>query len=218
MERSLELSVTDERNLQVLAAELQILEKCLRFAVGGFRASIGSERRPPVRIALNALSNFVGNVFSLDQDLRQPLNELLYGLHDLDHGQIVPLLAQAKVNHRPKGALSINLFRAVAAALMDLYLQAGMSRKGAAGHAAIKLNELGYRDENDQRIDAKNVARWRDELKSPLDKGAAAVPRYHFILEWLRFSHPNEPDKAAEFLLGALPDMIAPSIPKNLSS
>jgi hypothetical protein len=201
-----------------LSVELQTLEKCLRFAVDAFRATAGSERRVPVRIALNALSNFVGNVFSLDQDLRLPLNELLYGLHDLDHGQIVAVLQPAKVSHRPKSALRTDVMRAGAAALMDLYRQAGMARKQAAMHAAIKLNELGYRDEKDQRIDAKNVERWRDELKSPQDKSDEAAGRYQFILEWLKFSHPAKPGEAAEFLLGALPDLSAPSIPKKHSS
>jgi hypothetical protein len=211
----MELNGSAERNLVALVAELLTLKKNLQFAADAFRASTGGERRPPVRVAVHALSNFVGNVFSLDQDLRLPINELFYGLHDLDQGQVRPLLAQAKVNHRPKGGLSINFFRAGAAALMDLYLQAGMARKGAAGHAAIKLNKLGYRDENDQRIDAKNVERWRDELKSPRDKSDLAAVRYNALLAWLKSGHPGKPEKAAEFLLGAFPEMIGPSIPKN---
>jgi len=214
----MELSATAERNLEALAGELEGLSKILRFAADQFRARPADERRPAVRIALYALSNFVGNVFSLDQDLRQPLNELLYGLNDLDHGQVVPLLKSAKVSHRAKGALSTGFLRAGAAALMDLHQQAGMPRKQAAQHAATKLNEHGYRDDKGGRVAAKEVERWRDEMKSPQDKGDLAVERYKFVLEWLKSSHPDEPKKAAEFLLDALLDLISPSIPKNFQS
>jgi hypothetical protein len=210
----MELSATGERNLEALAAELQTLETSLRLATDAFCASTGSERRCAVRAALNVLSNFVGNVFSLDQDLRLPLNQLLYELHDLDHGQVGPLLKRSEVSHRAKKPLASGFLRASAAALMDLYQQDNVPRDQAARRAAIKLNERGYRDDKGRRITAKEVERWRDELKSPRDKGDAAVVRYNCVLEWLKSSHPGKPDAAAEFLLDALPDGIAPSIPK----
>jgi hypothetical protein len=214
----MELSEAAEQNLTALEGELQTLKRCLRFATIGFRASAGSERRTAVRIALNAVSSFVDNVFSLDQELRQPLNELLYGLDDLDRGQVIQLLKPNKTSHRAKKSLSAGHLRAAAAALMDLYQQAGMARETAARQAALKLNGAGYRDDKGQSVAAKQVKRWRDDLKAPLDKNDDAVRKYNVALSFLESTHPGDPDSAARFLLDALPDAIAPTIPQKAVS
>jgi hypothetical protein len=214
----MELSVSAERNLEALAGQLQLLSHWLRYSADKFRASPENERRHAVGVAVKVLSEFVGNVFFLDQDLRQPINALLYALHDLDHGQVGPLLRPSKVGHRAKKPYETGLFRADAAALMDLYRQAGMARKQAAMHAAVKLNELGYRDDKGRRITAKKVERWRDELKSPQDLGDAGVGRYKLSLDLLKGNRPGDLEKAAKSLLDFVPDMIAPSIPRKPTS
>ena len=212
---SIELSPVGERNLDLLANELQTLSKRLHFAVACFRRSAEGERRPSVRIAVNALSEFVGNVFSLDQDLRLPLNQLLYGLDDLDRGQVVPLLEPTKVRHRAKRSLATGHLRAEGAALMDIYQQGGMARDNAARKAATMLNSAGYRDEREQRITGKNVVRWRDDLKARQRENADDVRRYNTILSWLKLERPNEAEAVAKFLLDALPDLAAPTISKE---
>lgn len=200
---------------QALATDLRELALRLRVASNGFQASAENKRRPAVRIALSALSEFVSNAFALDQELCLPLNQLLYGLEDLDGGPPGLLLKPTKVSHRAKKPLAIRLFRAMAAALMDIYQQADVPRKVAASRAANKLNGLGYRDEKGQRIAPKNIERWRDELKAPMGKSDLAVDRYRFMLEILNSKHPNEPESAAEFLLDVLPGIAARSIPRK---
>jgi hypothetical protein len=209
------LSSVGERNLTALACELETLSKRLRFAVEKFRTRSESERRPAVRIAVNALSEFVGNVFSLDQDLRLPLNQLLYGLDDLDRGQVIPMFEPTKVRHRARRSLTTGHLRAGGAALMDIYQQGGIARDNAAGKAAIKLNGAGYRDEKGQRITGKNVVRWRDDLRARQSENADDVRRYNTILSLFKIEHPKEAETAAQFLLDALPDLVAPTIPRN---
>jgi len=202
-------------SLPALTAELVKLHHKLQFATNKYRGSGGDGRRPAVRIALNALSDFLGNVYALDQDLRLPINELLYAIDDLDRGKVLELVEPAKVDHRPPNPLSNGLFRATAAALMEVYKLDKMPRKQAAAHAARKLNKLGYRSENGQRITAKEVENWRDLMKERQGKNDIAADRYATILSELKSKYPKEPKKAAQFLLGVLPDMIPPTIPAN---
>jgi hypothetical protein len=211
----MELSETAERSIAALAGQLQMLSHSLRCSVKEFRASPENERRHAIGVAVKALSEFIGNVFALDQDLHQPLDALLYALDDLDHGQVGPLLQRSEIDHRAKKPLSESLFRADAAALMDFYRQDGMPRKQAAMHTVSKLNELGYRVNGDRRIAAKEVERWRDELKSPRDASDPAACRYNFVLEQLKAKYPSGPEMAAKILSDILPDMFAPSIPKK---
>lgn len=202
-------------SLPDLTPELVRLHHKLQFATKEFRSRAGNERRPAVRIVLNALSDFLGNVYALDQDLRLPINELLYAIDDLDRGKVVALLKPAKVDHRPPNPLSNGLLRADAAALMDIYQQDKMTREQAASQAAFKLNELGYRNENGQRIAAKEIENWRDQMKERQGKEDIAAAQYAKLLSELKSKYPNEPKKAAQFLLDVLPDMIPPTIPAN---
>jgi hypothetical protein len=205
----------DANRQQVLTAELLKLSALLRQATDGFQAGNSEMRRPAVRIALGGLSEFVGNVFALDQELRLPLNHLLYGLHDLDHGQSGSLLKRTKVRHRSKGPLSVRLFHAMAAALMDVYQQAKPPRESAAIRAAHKLNELGYRDEKGQHIAAKSVNRWRNELNAVRGKGDLAADRYKYLKKMLKSKYPDRPEKAAQFLLDVLPGIATRTIPRK---
>jgi hypothetical protein len=206
----------DEKyNTQTLAVDLRQLSLQLQLASKGFQVSAESKRRPAVRVALSALSNFVSNVFAPDQELCLPLNQLLFELQDLDGGPPGSLLKPTKISHRAKTPLAIRLFRAMAAALMDIYQQADVPRKVAASRAANKLNELGYRDERGQRIVPKKVESWRDELKAAKGKGDFAVDRYKFMLEIVKSKYPNEPETAAQFLLDALPGIAARTIQRK---
>jgi hypothetical protein len=215
---SVELSPIAERNFLALESELQTLSKRLRFAAGHFQTNAETERRQAVRVALYALSDFVGNVFSREQELRLPLNELFYGLHDLDRGQVVGVLKPTKVKHRAKRSLTAGILRAGGAALMDIYQQGGVARDEAARKAAIMLNGVGYRDERGQRITGKTVEHWRDDLKSRPRESADDVRRYTAILGFWKVGRPSEVESVAQSLLDALPAWVAPTIPKNPTS
>lgn len=197
-----------------LIAELHALSTRLQVASEQFQM-MPVKRRAAAGSALAALSEFVGNVFPIDQELRLPLNHLLYGLYDLDQGQREALLRPRTVKHRPKLALVHRLFRANASVLMDVLVQQGISRGRAAGAAAKKLNELGYRDNQGQRLQAKSIVAWRNEVKAGDVSKDPAVQRYRFILKLLDSKHPGAPDEAERVLLGALPGLAVREIPKK---
>jgi len=206
-------------SLRNWTAELVKLHHLLQFASNDFRNKSGADRRPGIRVVLHGLSEFVGNVFPIDQGFSVPLNELRYALYDLDRGKVVGLLDPSKVGHRPPDPVAKALFIASAAALMNLYQHMGMSRELAARQTATKLNELGYRDEAGDRITAKRVENWRDRMKEREgEKNDIAAGRYAALVSDLMMKQPSEAEKAAECLLAALPEMIPPGIPTNPSS
>lgn len=197
-----------------LIAELHALSARLQVASEQFQ-TIPVKRRAAAGNALGALSEFVGNVFPIDQELRLPLNHLLYGLYDLDQGQCEALLRPRTVKHRPKLALVRRLFRACASALMDVLIQQGISRGRAASAAARKLNGLGYRDDQGQRLQGKSIVAWRNEVKAGDVSKDPAVQRYRCILELLDSKHPSAPVEAERALLGALPGLAVREILKK---
>jgi hypothetical protein len=200
-----------------LIAELHALSARLQVASEQFQI-MPAKRRAAAGNALGALSEFVGNVFPIDQELRLPLNHLLYGLYDLDHGVCEALLRPRAIKHRPKLALVHRLFRACAAALMDILIQQGIARGRAASATAKKLNELGYRDDQGQRLQAKSIVAWRNDVKAGDVSKDPAVQRYRYILELLDSKHPGAPVEAERALLGALPGLAVREILKKTPS
>ena len=82
-----------------------------------------------------------------------PLNELLYGLYDLDRGKVVALLGPTKVSHSPGIATSDELFRAMAAAAMTCLVErTAMTRAQAAKDVARRLSRMGYKHPSGKEI------------------------------------------------------------------
>lgn len=153
-------------------------------------------------------------------DLAVPLQELLYGLRSLDDGTTVPLLQAVELDHRPPDAIPQGLFRADAAALMELkVMELRMQKKkkflGEAVNAvAGRLNQLGFRDSGN-RILGKQVADWREHMRKGAQKPDFRSKRYFSLLAELKGKFPEDPKAAFEFLLGCMTEMHAVTIPRK---
>jgi hypothetical protein len=203
----------EEPGIRTPLEELETVFARLQAATEMFQmcgADVG--RRKAVRNAVGALSEFVGNIFPHHQELRLPLNQLLYSLYDLDHGQQGTLLKRTTVLNRSKAPLSVRFFRAMAVVLMDLYKPTKKPLEAAAIAAATKLNSLGYKDERGKDVVAKTLNGWRNELKAHSGDPDLGVERYKTVLKELKLKYPNKPDEAAEALLKMLPAMAVRTI------
>jgi hypothetical protein len=146
-------------NLWVAIADLHM---ALRMASTSSPAQ-SDQGRAAVRIALVGVINLLSELYPDDQSLARPLNELLYGLVDLDRGKVVPLLKPTKVFNSPGNSLANDLFRAIpAAAMTRLVKGGGMNRNDAAREIASRLTKMGYRDSSGNPIAGRQIAKWRE--------------------------------------------------------
>src|SRR3979409_1698211 len=104
-------------------ANLSILLQISRMQFGPDGTDHG---RSGVRNALIGIIHFISTVFVDGDDLVSPLNQLLYGLSDLDKGTVIPLLDRAKIDGRPRHSLLTQRMMAVAAVTMELHQKAGL--------------------------------------------------------------------------------------------
>jgi hypothetical protein len=87
------------------------LQAAIRFVFGALQeASVGYDRLQPeararVGKALVAAIHLISEVYPKEPSFAFPLNDLLYGLFDLDHGKVVPLLRPVKIANSPGNAL-----------------------------------------------------------------------------------------------------------------
>jgi hypothetical protein len=79
-----------------LQAALRFCSGALRIAAAGYDPSRPADGRACVRIALVGVIHLISELCPNEASVLLPLNELLYGLHDLDHGKVVPLLGRPR--------------------------------------------------------------------------------------------------------------------------
>ena len=128
--------------------------------------------------------------------LLKPLRDLEEAFCDLGSGKVDSLLAPHKVGHNPQLDTEEAVFRAIAAAAMELYMRAG-ERKAAA--ARIVAEQVGERI--GRRVEGMTIAKWREDV----DKNAWAFSVYRRETDLLRKT-PAEPEAAAAELLSRLQD------------
>jgi hypothetical protein len=162
-------------------------------------------------MSLVAIGEFLTAVFGTG--LSTPLRQLQYALHDLDGGKVVPLLEPMKVAHRPAQPVGIKGFRAVAAAAMELMIQAGVGRKEAARQVARKLSQLGYDDGPGRIITADRVEDWRDHVLTERPAEDVGAARFQRLKDRFAGCDPSKLKTGADLLLERLP--LAVPIPKK---
>jgi hypothetical protein len=146
-----------------LQAALRFCSGALRIAAASYDPSRPADARGCVRIALVGVIQLISELCPNEASVLFPLNELLYGLHDLDHGKVVPLLGPTKVSHSPGNALSDELFRAMAAAAMTCLVErTAMTREQAAKDVARRLSRMGYNHPSGKEIKPAQIADWRE--------------------------------------------------------
>jgi hypothetical protein len=135
-----------------------------------------------------------------------PLNQLLYGLKDLDRGKANKLFQPVKLDYRPPSEIADVVFRPIPAAAMTCLVKDGKKRTEAADMIARKLNTMGYRDRSGGAIKGSQVAQWREEAMAPRPKEKIAADRY-----WVALNEVKEKgfraQEAVTYLLGLLPSL-----------
>lgn len=201
-----------------LLSDLAKLLNLLKVSKDRFRSDADDHGRSAARDALAAVVQFISEASLEGAELALTLHHLLYGLEDLDAGQVVPMLRPAEISNRPPDPLAARLFQAKAAALMELHRQDRLSRKGAARAAARDLNHCGYRDAKQQPITATQVMNWRNKVKAAQLSKDLAAQRYRTCLAELNARFPKRPREAVAFFLDALPRITPPAILQNPTS
>jgi hypothetical protein len=101
----------------------------------GLEPSVARDR---VRVALVGLIHLISDIFPNESRFALPLNELLYGLMDLDRGKVVPLLSPTKTPINPGNALADDLFRAIPAAAMTCLVDGKVMNRIPASRDILK--------------------------------------------------------------------------------
>jgi hypothetical protein len=196
-----------ETGLMVLRLELAV-------AADLFERSSPDASRSTVQRTLVAIESLLRTTFGAnDPKPLIPLRRLIYALHDLDRGTVVPLLAPQKINHRPRDSLLKEGLMAFAAACMELLIESGVRRKDAARRVAKYLHAKGYRSTRDRTITAQNVEDWRDRMRSESPSESEAVARFRRLVE-IRANFPD-PQTAANTILEGIPRVVPPTSPRN---
>ena len=193
------------------------LQAAIRFVFGALQeASVGYDRSQPeararVGKALVAAIHLISEVYPKEPSFAFPLNDLLYGLFDLDHGKVVPLLRPVKIANSPGNASADELFKAIAAAAMTRLVEGKvMQRKQASQDILKRLKAMGITHLSGKAITANQIAKWREKMMTELASENQAVARYEFAIKYVS---GLEPVQAVEFLLrfGICPS----TIPEN---
>jgi hypothetical protein len=144
-----------------------------------------------------------------------PLNQLLYGLRDLDRGKRNRLFEPVKLDNRPPNTIADVIFRAIPAAAMTILTKKGrVKRTEAAEMVAKRLNKMGYRDRSGGPFKGIHVAQWREDIMAQRPREVAAR-RYRDALHEVEAMAPAE---AVTYLLAALPNLPPPHFPENPGS
>jgi hypothetical protein len=210
-------NVTNEASRLSRAAELQgavrFFFDAIQMAAINYDPSQPEDARKSLAIALVGATHLVSAMYPNEPSFIRPLNELLYGLIDLDHGKVVPFLKPTKVPHSPGNSLADELFKAIPAAAMTRLVDAKlMTRDEAARDIARRLKKAGVGELSGKPITAAQIIKWRERMMEGLPSESFAVARYRLALQWVK---NWKPQAAVEFLLRSLIDLTAPKNPKN---
>lgn len=203
---------TNERQPGKLQDAILFLTKALRSASANSPGQ-PDHGRAGVRMALVGVIEFLSELYPDKPSWAVPLNQLLYGLDDLDRGKVVPLFEPTKISSRPRDALSDELFRALPAAAMTRLVDGKvMSCNDAAREIVKQLARMGYKHASGRPITHGQIAKWREKMMTERASENKAVARYQLALEWVKDMKPRE---AVDFLLKSLSDLHPPNFPKN---
>jgi hypothetical protein len=202
---------------QLSARSAAIIAAVAKLA-GTLHASVTSDAKRPQdlrKVAANILIKVIDLVLELYPDHPEwviPLNQLLFGLKDLDRGKPNVLFETAKLNNRPPNTISDMIFRAIPAAAMTILTKKDrVKRAEAAEMIAKRLNKMGYRDRLGGPFKGIHVAQWREDIMAQRPRELAAR-RYQDALHEVEAMAPAE---AVTYLLGSLLSLPPPHFPQN---
>lgn len=186
---------------QSLRQEVSVLKALLTAAGQEFKEKNASLGRDAARKALIGVVWFLGRISAESKEMAAPFLSLLYAIEDLDTGSVAPILKPKKFKHRSPAAFSAQIYRALGAAMMELYIIAG-NTPGEAARAAVGLINKG-RSPN-PTLRAKTLARWRNDIQNERNTGPEAIDQYTQTIEKYRLLYPNDLGHAAKEIAQAL--------------
>jgi hypothetical protein len=128
-----------------IGAAIQFFKEALAKASTGYSPTPPDQARAAVRIVLVGTINLISALYPDEPSFPLPLNQLLYDLDGLDHGTVAAFFRPTKVSHRPRLALSDDLFRATVAAAMTVLMGGTkVNRDEAAREIARRLSKMGW--------------------------------------------------------------------------
>jgi len=199
---------TPSRGEQLRQA-LQFLGVALQVACSDYDPHAPDHGRSSVQNALIGVLEFLAVLAPHQATLPAPLQDLLLGLVDLNHGTVIPLLQPAEKRGRAPKPIGDDLFRAVAAAAMThLMTDPGIDRELAARDIAVQLNKMGHKP----TLTAKEIMKWRERIMAGDPLGNLALQRYQIALRQVKGA---EPKRGAADLLANLPPMHLGNFPRK---
>jgi len=134
---------TIDPNREILE-RLKKLESELGYAADIFQNGSPDLRRSSIRITLDVIQMFLVAAFgSNNVKPLITLRQLIYALHDLDRGKVVPLLTPQKTGHRPPDPIAKEAFIATAMFLDGDHLGAMAARRAKIACSSLWPKRLG---------------------------------------------------------------------------
>jgi len=167
-------------------------------------------QRVGAAIQLNAVLR-LANLLMLPKDRPRylaPLRHLLAALLDFE-GQD-SMLARLPLGHRPRLPAQAQVFRATAAAALDLLIRSGMPKPEAARLVARRIAPLVA----GSSITATAISKWRENVADPKTRSSHGRDVYSLIVS-KKASSPTAAAERAERLLRSLERKHAPAPKKS---
>jgi len=206
------LSGDNEPSRAAQLAAIVAFANTLRAASRIYGGSPPEQARGAIKIALHGVVTLISDLYPNEPAFPRPLNDLLYHLHDLDHGTVAAILKPTKVSNRPSMALSKELFRAIVAAAMTSLMNGGKKKKEAARDVARRLTKMGGKSESGEIIQGGQIEKWREKMMTERPAENKGVARYQEALKMLGGMEPKE---AIDLMLSSLTDLSPANFPKK---
>ena len=132
--------------------------------------------------ALNAVVKFIHSTKELrGQLLETPFASLGGALADLEKGAVHPVLEPRIVSGRPPDSTNRASLRGLAAAVMSILMQFGLSRPEAAKKVAEVLCRGGFKLDGRRQMTWRTVDQWRSQMAAE-DEEDPAVAAFRLML------------------------------------
>jgi len=109
-------------------------------------------------------------------------------------------------------ALVDDLFRAFPSAALTCLVERGVDRQTAADDIAKRLTRLGYKLPGGKLVTGPRIIKWREKMMTELARENLAVAQYQFALKTVK---SNKLDDPIGYLIGMMPQLYPPQIPKK---
>ena len=88
----------------------------------------------------------------------------------------------------------------------------GVDRQTAADDIAKRLTRLGYKLPGGKLVTGPRIIKWREKMMTELARENLAVAQYQFALKTVK---SNKLDDPIGYLIGMMPQLYPPQIPKK---